>query len=126
MEHEERPKAALADRYTIEREIGSGEMASVYLAQDVKHDRKVAEKVLKPELAAVMGTERFLAEIRTTANLSHPLAATHSSRARRIEPGPTANGAAEDSQTPCKFTDSRQVGFWNRTGTAPPARRDGD
>ena len=71
-EAEERLRSALADRYTIEREIGSGGMATVYLAQDLKHDRKVAVKVLKPELAAVVGTERFLAEIRTTANLSHP------------------------------------------------------
>jgi len=47
-------------------------MATVYLAQDLKHDRRVALKVLKPELSAVMGTERFLAEIRTTANLTHP------------------------------------------------------
>lgn len=67
-----RLRAALADRYLIEGEIGSGGMATVYLAQDLKHDRRVAVKVLKPELAAVMGTERFLAEIRTTANLTHP------------------------------------------------------
>jgi serine/threonine-protein kinase len=72
MEPEERLKAALADSYAIESELGSGGMATVYLAQDLKHDRKVAVKVLKPELAAVMGTERFLAEIRTTANLQHP------------------------------------------------------
>jgi serine/threonine-protein kinase len=72
MEHQERLRAALADRYTIESEIGSGGMATVYLAQDLKHDRKVAVKVLKPELAAVVGTERFLTEIRTTANLAHP------------------------------------------------------
>jgi len=72
MEHEERLKAALADRYQIEREIGSGGMATVYLAQDLRHDRKVAVKVLKPELAAVVGTDRFLAAIRTTATLSHP------------------------------------------------------
>ncbi len=71
MEHEERLKAALADRYQIEREIGSGGMATVYLAQDLKHGRRVALKVLRPDLAAVMGTERFLAEIRTTANLAH-------------------------------------------------------
>ena len=80
MEDQERLTKALADRYRIEREIGTGGMATVYLAQDLKHDRKVAVKVLKPELAAVMGTERFLAEIRTTANLSDSLAATHSSR----------------------------------------------
>jgi Tol biopolymer transport system component len=64
--------AALADRYQIEREIGSGGMATVYLAQDLKHDRKVAVKVLKPELAAVLGAGRFLSEIKTTANLQHP------------------------------------------------------
>ncbi len=64
--------AALADRYRIERELGAGGMATVYLAHDIKHDRKVAVKVLRPELAAVIGAERFLAEIRTTANLQHP------------------------------------------------------
>jgi Tol biopolymer transport system component/tRNA A-37 threonylcarbamoyl transferase component Bud32 len=64
--------AALADRYTIDRELGAGGMATVYLAQDIKHHRKVAIKVLRPELAAVIGAERFLAEIRTTANLQHP------------------------------------------------------
>jgi serine/threonine-protein kinase len=64
--------SALADRYTIERELGAGGMATVYLAHDVKHDRKVAVKVLRPELAAVIGAERFLAEIKTTANLQHP------------------------------------------------------
>ena len=63
---------ALADRYRIERELGAGGMATVYLAHDLKHDRKVALKVLKPELAAVIGAERFLAEIKTTANLQHP------------------------------------------------------
>ena len=64
--------AALAGRYTIERELGEGGMATVYLADDLKHERKVALKVLKPELAAVVGAERFLAEIKTTANLQHP------------------------------------------------------
>jgi len=64
--------AALADRYRIERELGAGGMATVYLAQDLRHDRKVAVKVLRPELAAVIGAERFLAEIKTTANLQHP------------------------------------------------------
>ena len=64
--------AALSDRYTIERELGAGGMATVYLAQDLKHDRKVAIKVLRPELAAVIGAERFLSEIKTTANLQHP------------------------------------------------------
>jgi serine/threonine-protein kinase len=64
--------AALADRYRIERDLGQGGMATVYLAQDLKHDRKVAIKVLRPELAAVIGAERFLSEIKTTANLQHP------------------------------------------------------
>ena len=64
--------AALADRYRLDRELGQGGMATVYLAQDLKHDRKVAVKVLKPELAAVLGAERFLSEIRVTANLQHP------------------------------------------------------
>jgi WD40 repeat protein len=64
--------AALAGRYEIEREIGRGGMATVYLARDVKHDRLVAVKVLNPELGAVLGVERFLSEIRVTANLQHP------------------------------------------------------
>jgi serine/threonine-protein kinase len=63
---------ALAHRYVIERELGAGGMATVYLARDLKHDRKVALKVLRSELAAVIGAERFLAEIKTTANLQHP------------------------------------------------------
>ena len=64
--------ASLAKRYAIERELGEGGMATVYLAQDVKHKRKVALKVLKPELGAVLGVERFLSEIQVTANLQHP------------------------------------------------------
>jgi serine/threonine-protein kinase len=63
---------ALSDRYQIEREIGAGGMATVYLAQDLRHDRKVAVKVLRPELAAIIGGERFLHDIRTTANQQHP------------------------------------------------------
>ena len=63
---------SLRDRYTVERELGRGGMATVYLAHDLKHDRKVALKVLRPELAAVLGADRFLAEIRITANLQHP------------------------------------------------------
>jgi serine/threonine-protein kinase len=68
----DRLTTALASRYIIERELGAGGMATVYLAQDLKHDRRVAIKVLRPELAAVIGAERFLSEIRTTANLQHP------------------------------------------------------
>ena len=67
-----RLNAALEGRYAIERELGEGGMATVYLADDIKHERRVALKVLKPELAAVVGAERFLAEIKTTANLTHP------------------------------------------------------
>ncbi|MCZ6761116.1 MAG: serine/threonine-protein kinase, partial [Gemmatimonadetes bacterium] len=68
----DRLKSALADRYTIERELGSGGMATVYLAEDVKHHRKIALKVLRPELAAALGPERFLREIEIAANLTHP------------------------------------------------------
>ena len=68
----QRLNAALEGRYRIERELGEGGMAKVYLAGDLKHERKVALKVLKPELAAVVGADRFLAEIKTTANLQHP------------------------------------------------------
>jgi Tol biopolymer transport system component len=64
--------AALSERYVIERELGEGGMATVYLATDLRHDRKVALKVLRPELAAVLGAERFLQEIKTTAQLQHP------------------------------------------------------
>ncbi len=68
----EQLKAALADRYAIERELGSGGMATVYLAQDLKHERQVAVKVLRPELAAALGADRFNQEIKIAANLTHP------------------------------------------------------
>ncbi|HSW29681.1 MAG TPA: serine/threonine-protein kinase [Longimicrobiales bacterium] len=68
----ERLRAALSDRYAIEREIGAGGMATVYLAQDLKHHRQVAVKVLRPELAATVGVERFLQEVDIAANLQHP------------------------------------------------------
>src|SRR5918996_3989627 len=64
--------AILTDRYRIERQLGAGGMATVYLATDLKHDREVALKVLRPELGAVLGTERFLAEVKITARLDHP------------------------------------------------------
>jgi len=64
--------AALADRYRLERELGQGGMATVYLAEDLRHRRRVAVKVLRPELAAALGPDRFLREIETTANLRHP------------------------------------------------------
>src|SRR5262245_23536489 len=72
MSNTERLNAALAGRYRIERQLGQGGMATVYLANDLKHDRKVALKVLKPELSAVLGADRFVVEIKTTASLQHP------------------------------------------------------
>ena len=68
----DRLKTALADRYVIQEELGAGGMATVYLAEDLKHHRKVAVKVLRPELAEIVGAERFLKEIEVTANLQHP------------------------------------------------------
>ena len=68
----DRLRTSLGDRYRLERELGAGGMATVYLAHDTRHDRKVALKVLRPELSAILGAERFLAEIKTTANLQHP------------------------------------------------------
>ena len=68
----DRLQGALADRYTLQRELGRGGMAVVYLAHDLKHDRDVALKVLRPELTAILGRERFLAEIRLAAQLDHP------------------------------------------------------
>ena len=68
----DRLASALASRYVIERVVGAGGMATVYLARDLRHERHVAVKVLNPEIGAVLGAERFLAEIKTTANLQHP------------------------------------------------------
>src|ERR1051325_8332312 len=68
----ERVRASLAGLYTIERELGRGGMATVYLAEDVKHHRKVAVKVLRPELAATLGQDRFFREIEVAAQLQHP------------------------------------------------------
>ena len=68
----ERLKAALADRYAIEHELGAGGMAIVYLATDLKLDRQVAIKVLRPELAAAMGIDRFVREVELTSQLEHP------------------------------------------------------
>src|ERR1044071_9605759 len=65
-------KNALADRYAIERELGRGGMATVYLAQDLKHPRQVALKVLRPEVAGALGADRFLKEIALAARLQHP------------------------------------------------------
>jgi len=64
--------SALAGRDRIERELGAGGMATVYLADDLRHDRQVAIKVVKPEVVATVGADRFISEIRTTAHLKHP------------------------------------------------------
>ncbi|MEP6472634.1 MAG: protein kinase, partial [Gemmatimonadota bacterium] len=92
----------LADRYRIERELGQGGMATVYLAQDLKHDRKVAIKVLRPELAAVIGADRFLREIKTIAALQHPhilgLIDSGTARVQSLESkAEDASGQASDS-----------------------------
>jgi serine/threonine-protein kinase len=68
----QRLQSALADRYRIERELGRGGMATVFLAEDLKHHRRAAIKVLDPEVAAAVGPERFLREIETVARLNHP------------------------------------------------------
>jgi serine/threonine protein kinase len=90
---------ALADRYRIERELGQGGMAMVYLAEDLKHHRKVAVKVLRPELAAVIGAERFLREIKTTANLQHPhiLPLFDSGIASAAAQSPNTSSTSEDN-----------------------------
>jgi serine/threonine-protein kinase len=67
-----RLKAVLADRYAIEREIGQGGMAVVYLGRELKHDRKVAIKVLKPDIASSVSVDRFHREIEVEASLAHP------------------------------------------------------
>jgi serine/threonine protein kinase len=74
-------KAALADEYALERELGSGGMAIVFLAHDIKHERDVAIKVLRPELSASLGGDRFLREIKIAAKLSHPHISAISSNA---------------------------------------------
>ena len=66
-------KTGLADRYVIERELGRGGMATVYLGRDLKHPRQVAVKVLRPEVAGALGADRFLKEIGLAARLQHPL-----------------------------------------------------
>ena len=88
----ERLNAALAGRYAIQRELGRGGMATIFLAEDPKHHRPVAIKVLDPEIAAAIGSERFLREIESAAQLTHPhdafeqLAATSAPPIRRSSP----------------------------------------
>ena len=125
---------ALAGRYRVERELGAGGMATVYLAHDLKHDRKVAIKVLKPELAAVLGAERFLSEIKVTANLQHPnlLPLFDSGEADGLlyyvmpyVEGETLRARVErERQLPVDETRSPGVAHGGRAGFRARARRD--
>ncbi|MEP6574262.1 MAG: protein kinase [Gemmatimonadota bacterium] len=86
-------RSALSDQYRLERELGRGGMATVYLAEDLKHRRQVAVKVLRPELAASLGSERFLSEIRTTAKLNHPhILPLHDSGEARVPDAEASDG----------------------------------
>jgi eukaryotic-like serine/threonine-protein kinase len=95
----ERLKVALTGRYRLQRELGQGGMATVYLAQDLKHHRQVAIKVLKPELAAVLGAERFVQEIATTAQLQHPNILPLFDSGRAVMPPRAERAAARSSST---------------------------
>ncbi len=98
---EARLAASLSDRYRIERELGAGGMATVYLAEDLKHGRKVAIKVLRPELSAVIGSERFLSEIKTTAGLQHPhILGLIDSGSVPLNSGPSTPNPSDDSRLP--------------------------
>ena len=96
--------AALADRCRIERELGVGGMATVYLAHDLKHERDVAIKVLHPDLGAALGGERLLAEIRTTARLQHPhiLPLLDSIHAQQVERFGGAHGVRDHPVVLCR------------------------
>jgi Protein kinase domain len=99
---QERLVAALAERYRLERELGQGGMATVYLAEDLKHRRQVAIKVLKTELAAVLGADRFVQEIATTASLQHPhiLPLFDSGTADGAAPRPSGGGEGPAEASP--------------------------
>ena len=99
----QRLTAALADRYRIIREVGAGGMATVYLAEDLRHGRQVALKVLRPELAATLGSERFFREIRVAARLQHGLAGFD----RSLDYAGDVNQAALQTDLPAR--DAREV-----------------
>ena len=112
--------AALAERYRIERELGHGGMATVYLAHDLIHDRKDAIKVMKPELAAALGADRFLREIQITAQLQHPNILTLiDSGAMTESPGPTSTPTA----TPSNSAPASSMGSSSSEPTATSPRR---
>src|SRR5881628_3338448 len=105
--------AALDDRYVIERELGAGGMAVVYLARDRKLDREVALKVLRPELGAVLGAERFLTEIKISARLDHP------------HPHPHRFGGGERAALLCIALRARGVAARQAESGAPARDRGG-
>jgi hypothetical protein len=118
--HTQRLESALAGRYKIQQKLGEGGMASVYLAEDVKHERNVALKILKPELAAVIGAERFLTEIKTTANLQHP----HILDAAGQDPaGRTAGGGGSGPHRPGR---GRRPGLRASQRHHPPGHQAGE
>ena len=101
-------REALADRYSVERELGEGGMAIVYLAQDLKHNRQVAIKVFRPEVAAQMGEERFLLEIETAASLSHPhILTVHDSGAAEGTKRPAARSSTKSLATPAERASTK-------------------
>lgn len=106
----ERLKAHLADRYRVVRVLGSGGMATVYLAEDPKHHREVASKVLKPELAAALGSERFLREIALASQLNHPhiLPLHDSGEAGGTAPARRARAAQKSTKSPSRAL----IGGW--------------
>ena len=126
--------SALSRSYRIERELGQGGMATVYLAHDLKHDRQVAIKVLRPELASVLGAERFLQEIRLTARLRHPhILPLYDSGAvdgtlfyvtPLVEGGSLKDRLARDGRLPVGGSHPHRTGGRGRAGVRPPARRD--
>ncbi len=95
----DRTAAALAGRYTVESLLGAGGMASVFLARDEKHQRRVAVKVIRPELAAVLGHDRFLREVTTTANLRHPHILPYSTPGKPSH-RPSRCGSSTDTRSP--------------------------
>src|SRR5439155_19882303 len=105
--------AALADRYAIERELGRGGMATVYLAEDRKHHRRVAIKVLKPELAATLGPERFLREIEIAAASTMPISC------RSLTP----ERPAASSITPCRLWRANRFATGSIAKVRCPSRK---
>ena len=136
-------REALADRYTIERELGRGGMATVFLAQDLRHERPVALKVLHPELAASLGPERFLREIKLAARLQHPHILTvydsgdagraisgsrcRTSRARACATGSRASGSSPSrTRSGSRARRREALDYAHRHGIDPPRHQAGE